>query len=349
MDTNPTVDGSIAGMFRDFMVANHFDNSLSSTFILSWNSNSRVSILELGLCLKLIREKCPDIGLGIKISQYFQPIYSGLLGYLILPCQTLNDAVRQFQKYYSLMWGGFTVNITEDIDDTICVSWNVPWIEKIIDNEDLMEIVRIGYELGISCFIKMLQQLTNEHNLIIPTAIYLPGSKPTNVSIYNDSFNCSIFFCSKNGTVRFKKSSLSIPINLNNPYFIELLDRQASAYVKSINIKKTPKSKEFLLKFQKTLGKGIEVGTPTLDFVAEEMALSKSTLKNRLIEQDLNFQSLLDKVRLELAKMYLDDHHLSLSEISSLLAFSEQSAFNRFFKRVTGLSPLKYRKTFLLK
>ncbi|MCX5468085.1 AraC family transcriptional regulator [Acinetobacter nematophilus] len=346
MNTRPTVNGSIAGMFRDYMAVNHLDNSLSAAYISNWNAESRVGILELGMCLKLIQEKHPESGLGIKISHYFQPIYSGLLGYLILPCQTLNDAVVQFKKFYALMWDGFSIDITEEVD-SINISWSVPWLDKISNNQDVMEVVRIGYELGISCFIKMLQQLTNEHDLITPISINLPGIQPSNTLIYTTSFNCPVFFDCKDGAVRFKKASLSVPINLNNTFFVELLDRQAAAYLESINIEKNPRSNEFLLTFQKVLGKGIEVGHPTLDYVAKQMSISKSTLKNRLFAQGLNFQILLDKVRLELAKMYLEDQHLSLTEISSLLAFSEQSAFNRFFKRVTGLSPLKYRATFI--
>ncbi|PTV44514.1 AraC family transcriptional regulator [Acinetobacter oleivorans] len=348
MNNYPTVNGAIAGMFRDFMVANHFDNSLSSTILLNWESDSRVGILELGLCLKLIQEKCPESGLGLKISHYFQPIYSGFLGYLILPCKNLNDAVVQFKKYYRLMWDGFTVHITENID-TLTISWDVPWLDSFKTNEDFLEIIRIGYELGINCFIKMLQQLTNAHTLVNPIAIKLPGKKPEITEIYEESFNCPVFFGCDEGSVSFKIESINVPINLNNNFLSELLDRQAAAYLKSINIEKKPKNKDFLLKFQKILGKGIEAGTPTLEFVAREMALSKSALKNRLMDQDLNFQSLLDKVRLELAKMYLEDELLSLAEISNLLAFSEQSAFNRFFKRVTGLSPLQYRKTFPFK
>lgn len=35
---------------------------------------------------------------------------------------------------------------------------------------------------------------------------------------------------------------------------------------------------------------------------------------------------------------------LSLSEIALLLGYSEQSAFNRAFRRWTGLTPLAYQK-----
>lgn len=341
---NPTINGSIAGMFRDFILANHLDVPLSISYLKSRKVDGRVSILELGLCLRLIQDKCPESGLGIKIAEFFQPAYSGLLGYLILPCQNLNQAILQFKKYYALMWGGFSIDIVEQ-NEIVTITWDIPLFEPFKNHDDLLEILRVGYELGISCFIKMLQQITNEHTLLQPISIHLPGSQPKNSKIYSDFYRCPVIFKSEVGAVSFNICSLNIPIDLNNIYFIELLDRQADAYLKSININTKTSENDFVFKFQKVLGRGIEKGKPTLDFVAREMAMSKSTLQNRLIEQDLNFQSMLDRIRLELAKMYMEDKLLSLTQISELLAFSEQSAFNRYFKRVTGLSPNKYRKT----
>ncbi|WP_089605968.1 AraC family transcriptional regulator [Acinetobacter piscicola] len=341
---NPTINGSISGMFCDFILANHLDVPLSKSYLKSWKVDGRVSILELGLCLRLIQDKCPEPGLGIKIAEFFQPAYSGLLGYLILPCQNLNQAILQFKKYYALMWDGFSIDVIEK-NEIVTITWDVPLFEPLEMHDDLLETLRVGYELGISCFIKMLQQITNEHNLLQPISISLPGSKPENSKIYSDFYKCPVSFKSKLGAVSFNICSLNIPIDLKNIYFIELLDRQADAYLKSININTKTINNDFVLKFQKALGRGIEEGKPTLDFVAREMAMSKSTLQNRLVEQDLNFQSMLDRIRLELAKMYMEDKLLSLTEISELLAFSEQSAFNRYFKRVTGLSPNQYKKT----
>ncbi|ENW78339.1 hypothetical protein F909_04028 [Acinetobacter sp. ANC 3929] len=346
MNKNPTINGSIAGMFLEFISENHLDIPLGKTYLESWKIDGRVPLLELGLCLRLIQEKCPESGLGMKIAQYFQPVYSGLLGYLILPCQNFNEAIMQFKKYYALMWDGFSVDIIED-DESVTVSWNVPSLEIYKNHTGLLEIIRIGYELGISCFIKMLHQLTNAYSVLQPTLIKLPGNQPENTNIYHEFFQCPVLFDASRGAVSFNAAILKFPINLNNTYFLELLDRQAEAYLKSINLEQKNIHTDFVLKFQKVLGHGIEEGNPTLDYVAKELAMSKSTLHKRLLDQDLNFQTLLDKVRLELAKMYMTDQLLSLAEISNLLAFSEQSAFNRFFKRVTGLSPSKYRKSFL--
>ena len=50
-----------------------------------------------------------------------------------------------------------------------------------------------------------------------------------------------------------------------------------------------------------------------------------------------------DELRHALALGYIHDSRLSLVDIAYLLGFSEQSAFQRAFKRWTGMTPGEYR------
>jgi AraC-like DNA-binding protein len=54
-----------------------------------------------------------------------------------------------------------------------------------------------------------------------------------------------------------------------------------------------------------------------------------------------------DGTRYELALRYLDDPGQSVTEITFLLGFSEQSAFTRAFKRWSGKAPTAYRAEYL--
>lgn len=45
------------------------------------------------------------------------------------------------------------------------------------------------------------------------------------------------------------------------------------------------------------------------------------------------------------ARSLLEKPHLSIQEVADLLNFSDQSAFGKFFKRKSGLSPFDYRKS----
>ena len=73
--------------------------------------------------------------------------------------------------------------------------------------------------------------------------------------------------------------------------------------------------------------------------------MSGRTLQRRLKEEGTSFGELLDWLRRGMAQAYLADDQISISEVSYLLGFSEQSAFQRAFKRWTGSTPVQFRKT----
>jgi len=64
---------------------------------------------------------------------------------------------------------------------------------------------------------------------------------------------------------------------------------------------------------------------------------------------DLSFGDYIRKLRIEKAIVLLIDQKLTLSEIAYLTGFSDQSHFNRIFKKHTGKNPSEYRKSLLKK
>jgi len=84
-------------------------------------------------------------------------------------------------------------------------------------------------------------------------------------------------------------------------------------------------------------------GDPGLDHVAKQLGMSPRTLQRRLGEAGEGYATVLDEMRTETAKAYLEDREIALSEIAYLLGFAEQSSFTRAFRRWTGVSPSEYR------
>lgn len=78
------------------------------------------------------------------------------------------------------------------------------------------------------------------------------------------------------------------------------------------------------------------------------LGMSTRSLQRYLQEKNTTFSDILDKTRESLAKKYLSEENMSITEIGFLLGFSEQSTFQRAFKRWTNQSPLHYRKSMKL-
>jgi AraC-like DNA-binding protein len=77
--------------------------------------------------------------------------------------------------------------------------------------------------------------------------------------------------------------------------------------------------------------------------IARQLGMSQRTLARQLAVEGLTFTELLESLRENLARKYLSDPALSISEIAWLLGYQEVSAFTHAFKRWTGKPPREAR------
>jgi AraC-like DNA-binding protein len=80
------------------------------------------------------------------------------------------------------------------------------------------------------------------------------------------------------------------------------------------------------------------------DAIAAELGLSRRTLHRHLAAENITFQELLDLHRQEQAVQMLQSGAYAMSEIAYALGYSEQSSFNRAFRRWTGTSPSAWQR-----
>ena len=116
-----------------------------------------------------------------------------------------------------------------------------------------------------------------------------------------------------------------------------------------INITDTPaslKGHPLFTKFRQLLSKNY-MSERKLDFYASQLYLLPKSLSAAIKKQTGRSAGkwIDDAVMLE-AKVLLQNKTLTVSQISGMLNFSEQSVFGKFFRANSGMSPLEYRKQF---
>lgn len=84
-------------------------------------------------------------------------------------------------------------------------------------------------------------------------------------------------------------------------------------------------------------------GLPSLKATAEHFEQNERTFQRALSRLGVNFQELIDELRMNLALEYMRNDYGFL-DIALMLGYSEQSAFHRAFKRWTGLPPSRYKR-----
>ncbi|WP_225321386.1 helix-turn-helix domain-containing protein [Rhizosphaericola mali] len=104
---------------------------------------------------------------------------------------------------------------------------------------------------------------------------------------------------------------------------------------------------EGILEDYLTTSKTLIEGTPTVQFLAEQMNVSPSYLSDMV--RSLTGQNALSFIHqkvIEAAKEKLSTTNLSVSEIAYELGFGHPSSFTKLFKAKTKVSPLDFRKSF---
>ena len=80
-------------------------------------------------------------------------------------------------------------------------------------------------------------------------------------------------------------------------------------------------------------------GEMHFDAVAVQLGMSGRTLARKLALEGHSFTEILEDLRLALARRYLAESEMSISEIAWLLGYSEVANFTHAFHRWTGTNP----------
>ena len=89
-------------------------------------------------------------------------------------------------------------------------------------------------------------------------------------------------------------------------------------------------------------GQVTRVGSHLLLIVPRSVTIGTAPGETGCVYYEAGFKELLDGARLSLAKTYLDERRLSVTEIAFVLGFADTSAFSRAFKRWTAVAPREY-------
>ena len=104
------------------------------------------------------------------------------------------------------------------------------------------------------------------------------------------------------------------------------------------------RSDEIIKDFAELLVKHVTKET-SVEFYAEKICISKQYLS--LIVKDktrVTIGTIISAMRAAAAARLLRDPKHTIQQVAEELSFADQSSFGKFFKKHSGLSPLKYRQ-----
>ncbi|MBH1964295.1 MAG: AraC family transcriptional regulator [Comamonadaceae bacterium] len=273
-----------------------------------------------------------DPSLGLHLGASIRPGHLGSHGYALMNCTDALDLARQSARYSALTIDA-CCNVIEQRGDEFVrtIHSNLPGnapLGRIC--EDLQHAIAITFGRWI----------TNREDAT-PLWASFRYPQPDDLAEYEALFRCPLRFGEDTQAIAFDARIASLPLPHADPQVRRMMEDLCAKLMQQLASAFEPAWLE--LARRATLD-AFRSGGPEPNRIAAAIGVTPDDFKALLAQHDLSFRSFVDDLRQAMALSYIRDTRLSLVDIAFLLGFSEQSAFQRAFKRWTGETPGQWRR-----
>lgn len=290
------------------------------------DASSRVSATRWQKLLSKAAGELDQPAFGLSVANRFSLKYLGALGYLLRTSDTVMEALTKAQRYHLLISEMNPLKVAIE-GENIILSW--PQIHGGCG--------QLWDEMGLGTVSRLINLLAQQS--LPPSRVDFICAEPDELQLYQAFFGCEVRFGQAMPRMAYPIHYLAYPMPDPDPCLHELLDQQVRARFHTIS-----QTDNQIAQYRKQVARMISHGSPTLENLACENRISVRSMQRRLEKNNISFQSLLDETRLTLAEHYLRDPRLSLSDVTGLVGYTEQSSFSRAFIRWRGVSPGRWRQ-----
>lgn len=166
--------------------------------------------------------------------------------------------------------------------------------------------------------------------------VHMISKAPEDLSFYQKVMQCPIIFEMPRNHVEFYPESITNPLVTRDP---EKLAKSISLLDRLLN--HGNESENFIATITASIQAAMSEGHVSLPIVASRMKISERQLRNKMKSLQLSFRDMLEEERKH-CFLQLHERGESFASIAQALAYNDQPAFNRAFKRWYNMSPSQY-------
>lgn len=268
---------------------------------------------------------------GLHFGSSLQLAALGIVGQIIQTSSTVGESLSHGSGLIHLISNLFKVETSTTVETFT--------INLFVEESSIINFPNSYRQLGDFLLIFLLHEIDG---LVLEKIKPLKVSFPytiENLDSYKQTFRCDFLTTSKNYSITLSNSILSLPIISSN-YDLQnyLLEKIEHLIVKNDKSFWHGKIYHYLIC-------NSYLNNLSLENVASNFNMSSRSLQRKLKEEGYSFYSILESVKKSLAITYLGTVDKPLKDISFVLGYNEPSAFNKAFKRWTGVTPMHYKNS----
>ncbi|MDT8989446.1 AraC family transcriptional regulator [Curvibacter sp. APW13] len=268
--------------------------------------------------------------IGLEFAAQVRPGTFQVLGYALMTCRTLGEALALVPHYRRLVFDiGYSEMRMSEQGAHAVLEWHV--LQPQLSYSPVLAEALIASWFAFGRWMAgvplPLRQVTFQH------AAAGAGEA------FSQFFGCPVAFGQHTNALVFERSLLAMPlVQADETLHLAMREQARAAMEKAFG------STDVAQQVRAALIPLMPKCEATLAHVARALGVPARSLQRRLAEANTSFGQILDAVRKDLAKVYLRDASLSMLDVALLLGYAEQSSFTRAFRQWLGQSPLQWRR-----
>ena len=268
-------------------------------------------------------------GLAYELGLRSQVTKHGFVGFGLISCSTLRQAIEFSQRYFQTRVSAFTSSMRVDRGQVII---------DIRENIEMGPLRALIMDMVVVEMCALFAKVMGSDPAIVgwSSEIWVPHSEPPAYAKYRQRLP-KIHFDHTAVEIRFAASMLDEPIATADAASVQLaIDRCEQELAK----RGLPNRTADLVRAQLRC---LDGHYPDVNRVAQVLHLSTRTLKRRLQEEGSSFQLLLDEARQRDALQLLRNRALSIKQVALAVGYNDPANFARAFAKWTGRTPRDWR------
>lgn len=308
------------------------DQLLQNTMLLAEDlhqSNARIKLWQQSIIITNLLQLTNDPGLAIEIGMRSSITKAGFMGYGLMSCASLREAIELGIRFLALQAPVFKLDFTIEQGMAIITLQEQVSLQK-------REFAIVNFLIEVAEIFRSLLIMNTRPDRYELLHLCFDFPEPEYFAPYKDKLP-QLHFDQPHNQFRFPASLLNQPIHSANPAVVQLAITQGESELARLGLTQNwlDRVKALIVCHQ---GK-----YPDLPMVASQLHLSERTLKRKLAELGLTFSEMLDEVRQKDACKLLEETQLTIDEVALRLGFQDRSNFTRAFRRWMGMPPSQYR------
>jgi AraC-like DNA-binding protein len=277
--------------------------------------------------LNLVAGALQNEFLGLRLAQNVDLRELGLLYYVLASSQTLADALQRVARYSTLSNEGVRLSYRQHRNPSIAFRYS--GISRARDHHQM--------EFFAAILLRICRQLTGRR--LVPDGVRFMHRRKELPADLKSFFGCAVTFGNDVDEIVYSGKAGDLAVVSADPFLNSLLIK----YCEEAVSRRRSQSSDWRLNVENAMAELLPHGQARTPEVCRRLGVSRRTLARRLASEGLTFSAVLDALRQDLAKRYLQEAELPMSEVAWLLGFRQTSSFDHAFKRWTGKAPSRVR------